>query len=58
MDLDKLFSKPNVCRIQYGRDKTPPNDHCYWDDEYEVWMEFDAHFRNRIISKIATENGK
>lgn len=44
---------PQVCRQTYGSDEQEvPNDHCYFDADWGIWTENDAHFRQRIKKLI------
>jgi hypothetical protein len=39
----------HITRKTYGADaQEAPNDHCYWDPDWGLWTENDAHLRERI----------
>lgn len=45
----ELLDTPSISRVNYGNDdQSKPNEFCYWDDDYELWMENDEHLRERI----------
>lgn len=47
--LDSLLNLNPAIREIYGNDKfKKPNQHCYWDSDYQCWTEDDNHFRNRL----------
>lgn len=51
--LDNLLSYTGRTRIIYGYDADEkPNDHCYWDYEWQQWEENDEHFRNRLKGEV------
>lgn len=51
--LDSLLNLNPAIREIYGNDKlTKPNQHCYWDRDYQCWTEDDNHFRNRLKSMV------
>ena len=47
--LDSLLNLNPVSREICGNNKfTKPNQHCYWDSDYQCWTEDDNHYRNRL----------
>lgn len=51
--LDSLISLNPVSRELYGYDYSiKPNQHCYWDSDYQCWTEDDNHYRNRLKSLL------
>lgn len=50
--LEEMSAIKPVVRAVYGCIRSSkPNDHCYWDSDFGLWMEDDATFRDRIISE-------
>lgn len=50
--LDRVINLIPVIREIYGDDySVKPNQHCYWDSDYQCWTEDDNHFRNRLKSQ-------
>lgn len=50
--LDCLLNLNTVIREIYGDDySVKPNQHCYWDSDYQCWTEDDNHYRNRLKSQ-------
>ena len=45
--LDELSQIPQVNRMYYGCELKPV-DWVVWDDEKQLWVETDEHFRQRI----------
>lgn len=33
-------------------DGVAPNNHCYWDDRFDCWIENDRHFKERLKEEI------
>lgn len=54
--VDALLSpaQRQISREAYGYDQaTQPNTHCYWDADNSVWLENDAHLRERMKKIIS-----
>lgn len=52
--LDGIATIQPVVRAAYGCIRSSkPNDHCYWDSDFGLWMEDDASFRARILAECA-----
>lgn len=49
--LDELSKIPQISRMYYGCESKPV-DWVVWDDEKQLWVETDEHFRKRIKDKI------
>lgn len=50
-NLAKLYGH---LRLRYGDSpEVKPNDHCYWDPNWQAWFENDDHFRKRIKGGVS-----
>lgn len=59
IDSVALGSKIRIDRNYYGANKTKPNDHCFWDDEFRRivgWYETDEHLKKRVSARIEWES--
>ena len=51
--MNPLLNLNPVSREIYGNNKfTKPNQHCYWDSDYQCWTEEDNHYRNRLKDMV------
>jgi hypothetical protein len=50
-ELDEVCKIQQISRIYYGCE-LKPCDWVVWNDERQLWIETDEHFRNRIRNEI------
>lgn len=51
--IEPTQSIQQISRETYGSDvQKAPNGHSYWDADWGIWTENDAHFRERIKKLI------
>lgn len=49
MTLDDLLRYTTMHREVYGSDiNNKSNNHCYWDEDFNCWIENDQHLRDRL----------
>lgn len=47
--FDDLIGKPSWVRMYFACEERPP-DWCVWNEEEQLWVETDEHFKERILN--------
>ena len=59
MILEDLLEYTTICREVYGSNiNNKSNNHCYWDEDFNCWIENDQHLRDRLRQLLEVQLDK